>query len=850
MLQPALNRAKAKYQVDGLIGRYLKGVSDQWLKIAPYANAGMLEIMHDRDRKPPRNMVPWAGEFAGKYLTGAVQVLRLTGDPELRAVIEEFLGELFLCQDETGYLGPWAKGHHLTGSSIPEQGARGTWDTWGHYHLMLGLLLWHEDTGDRKALAAARRIGDLMVSMFGGDKPVMRMIDTGSTEMNLAPIHSLCLLHKVTGERKYVDLALKVLDEFAACDAAGTPLAGDYFRTGVDGREFFDTPRPRWESLHPMMGMVELYYITGDERCRAAFEHHWRSMTGTDRHNNGGFTSGEQAQGTPFHSGAIETCCTIAYMAYSVEMLRLTGDSTVADELELSMLNSIVGAFSVTGRWATYDTPMDGVRRASAHSIVFQSREGTPELNCCSVNAARGLGFLSDWAVMADVAGLVVNYYGPCTVTAAAKGVPVKLTQTTDYPRDGKVAIKVSPAKAAQFTLKLRIPRWSAATKVKINGQAVKGVSAGQYLAIDRKWAKGDVVQLDLDMSFHYWVGDKDCGGKCSLYRGPILMTYDRRYNEMDPIDLPTLAAKGLKGRFVQWKRWLPPAMLMEFVATDGRKIRLCDHGSAGEGGTPYASWLNIDTAGATIRQPLASDVALLAKADLIRFERAYKAFAAARRDKLARLEPQKYLKLLDQISSLYPAFAAHLATAKAVLAGGAKTPAAQNLAQLVAFFEADVDSAFAALLDRERQTLIAAHPEWPVVATKFEAAPAVLVHGDITAVPPPPADAEFSPAPVTSENFADIRTFHGGKAGVVYIRTTINMLKDGAGQLAYGADGPVRVWVNGQPAGQQPLATNPAVANQYFAPVMWKQGANEVVFALSSNDGRAWGVYATGVLG
>ena len=44
----------------------------------------------------------------------------------------------------------------------------------------------------------------------------------------------------------------------------------------------------------------------------------------------------------------------------SVEMLEMTGDSIVADELELSTLNSAIGMFSPTGRWSTYNTPMDG----------------------------------------------------------------------------------------------------------------------------------------------------------------------------------------------------------------------------------------------------------------------------------------------------------------------------------------------------------------------------------------------------------------------------------------------------------------------------------------------------------
>ncbi len=53
-----------------------------------------------------------------------------------------------------------------------------------------------------------------------------------------------------------------------------------------------------------------------------AFEHFWWSIVKYDRHNNGGFASGEQAQGNPYHQGAIETCCTIAWVATTVEMLQ------------------------------------------------------------------------------------------------------------------------------------------------------------------------------------------------------------------------------------------------------------------------------------------------------------------------------------------------------------------------------------------------------------------------------------------------------------------------------------------------------------------------------------------------
>ncbi|MCY3788444.1 MAG: glycoside hydrolase family 127 protein, partial [Gemmatimonadetes bacterium] len=427
-----------------------------------------------------------------------------------------------------------------------------TWDAWGHYHAMLGLLLWHEESRDAQVLRCVESMAELFCRKFMG-KPRRRLVDTGSTEMNMAPVHVLCILHRQTGKERYLDLALQWVDEFAALDADEQPLAGDYLNQALAGQPFFATPKPRWESLHPIMALAELYWITGEERYRQAFEQIWWSIVELDRHNNGGFSSGEAAQGNPYHQGAIETCCTIAWVAASVEMLKLTGSSIAADEIELSMLNSILGLHSASGRWVTYNTPMDGVRKASAHDIVFQAREGSPELNCCSVNGPRGLGMVSDWALMRDAEGLVLNWYGPSRMQVGLRrGLTVALTEETEYPRRGRVGIRVDPSQAAEFALKLRVPYWSQRTKVRVNGAVVRKVRAGTYLTLARYWQPGDIIDLELDMSMHYWQGERECCDKVSIFRGPVLLTYDRRLNAVDPDEVPALDAVGLRGNLVK----------------------------------------------------------------------------------------------------------------------------------------------------------------------------------------------------------------------------------------------------------------------------------------------------------
>ena len=578
-----LDRAKdATFQLRGHVGDQVDQVTKNWLLRAPDDNPAMLAMFADRDRQPHRDLLPWSGEFAGKYLTGATQVLRLARDPALRKHLEGFVPKLIALQAEDGYLGPFPKEFRLTGKA-PNVGGGATWDAWGHYHVMLGLLTWHELTGDEKALACARRIGDVLCTKFQG--PDNRVVDTGNAEMNLAVVHSLALLHARTREKKYLEAALEVVEEFA------DPNAGDYLNVGLSGKSFYQCRKPRWESLHPILGLAELHRTTANADHRKAFEQLWWSIAEHDRHNNGGFSSGEQAQGNPYHPGAIETCCTIAWMAMSVEMLRLTGDSVVADELELSTLNSVLGLHSPDGKWCTYNTPMDGKRIPSTEDIAFQKRPGSEQLNCCSVNAARGFGLLSEWALMAEGEdALVLNWYGPSTMTAAVAGTRITLEQETEYPAVGTVVLRVSPEQPAEFALRLRVPHWSAGTQVAVNGQAVQNIPAGKYLSIRRQWRPGDMVAVRLDITLRHWAGERERAGKVSLYHGPLLLAYEppRDAATAPPVlELGTLVPWSMRGQSREG------AVVDEEVSDlKGHAIRLRDFGSAGRDRAPYVTWL------------------------------------------------------------------------------------------------------------------------------------------------------------------------------------------------------------------------------------------------------------------
>ncbi len=565
---------KVSFRFGGTMGDRIQANLQNWLLSAPDANPGMIEIFHRRDRQPEPSLVPWAGEFAGKYLISAVQARRMTDDPRLDPLLRRFVRELIDAQAEDGYLGPFKKADRLMGN----------WDLWGHYHCMLGLMMWQEDTGDNAARDCVLRAADCICNAYLD--PGKKILDMGSHEMNMAVIHVFGRLYRATGDERYLRMMRKIEKEWEE--------SGDYFRAGLQGIDYYKTPRPRWESLHDVQGILELYRITGNEDYKKSFENIWRSIARFDRHNTGGFSTYEQAIGDPYTPGAIETCCTIAWAALTLDMLLLTGDSTVADELEWSIWNSILGAQHPSGRWSTYDTPMDGLRQASAHSIVFQARAGTPELNCCSVNSPRGWGMLSEWAFLVDEDGLIVNYYGPVKADLVLQNdLSVQIEEETSYPADGRIVLRIDPAQIAEFALRLRIPHWSKNTRVSVNGKAIDGIKSGRYLVIQRTWQAGDRVELNLDFSFRTWIGDGHALGKASVYYGPLLLAFDSHYNAFDTDAIPAIDAQNLSLiKKETGDETFQPIVLFQYTGDDGRAAILCDFATAGAYGTPYVTWL------------------------------------------------------------------------------------------------------------------------------------------------------------------------------------------------------------------------------------------------------------------
>lgn len=570
---------KISYHFGGFIGQRLKANLENWELPAPAANPALIEMFYDRDRKPGRRLLPWSGEFIGKYLCSSILSYRILHDPRQKENIDRLVRALLASQGKDGYLGPFDREQRLTGRN---------WDLWGHYWAIRALLLYHDEFRSAEALTAATKAADLIVARFL-DRDFRFTNDGSYGQMNYAIIHAFTKLYRATGRPAYLEMARWIVDRWEE------PGAGLYITMALQGRDMYELPGNRWESIHDFQGMYDMYLLTGEKKFLDAFTQLWYSIQKGDRHNTGGFTSGEKTTGDPYNPGAIETCCTVAWLDMSIDFLKLTANPLIADEIELSTFNGNVGGQHPSGRWWTYNTPMDGTREASAHSINFQCRAGSPELNCCSVNGPRGLAMISEWAVLRSRDGVTLNYYGPASFETRTPGQHrVRLREDTGYPGDGRVALEVTTEQPERFVLRLRIPSWSQKTMVSVNGKPVPDVRAGTYLELDRNWTKADRVEVNLDMSPHYWVGDREAFGKTSAYVGPVLLAFDPAYNRMDPGAIPEMDARHFTLQPVATDRFIQPWLLRSVKATNGQTVVLCDFATAGAYGNEYVSWLPI----------------------------------------------------------------------------------------------------------------------------------------------------------------------------------------------------------------------------------------------------------------
>ncbi len=536
----------------------------------------------------------WIGEHVGKWLHAASLTYAANHDPLLRVKMDRVVRELIKTQEADGYLGTYTPDKRF--GLYP--GA--DWDVWVHKYCILGLLAYYQVTGNRAALTAARRAADLLLRRFGPDK---QSILTAGTHMGMAAtsvLEPMMLLYRATRDRRYLDFGRYLV-------AAWEEPNGPHILTTLESTRSVRrvANAKAYEMLSNLCGLLELYRATGVKRYLNDALIAWDDITRHRLYLTGSGSSFEvwQEDGVLPNTEAAsicETCVTVTWEQFNLQLLRLLGEARFVDQLERTVYNHLLGAQKPSGEAWCYYTPLEG-----------RKPYGTAT-SCCLSSGPRGVALLPTFIYGATRRGPAVNLYCTSSAQVPMAGGPVRLVQQTHYPLDPHIVLNVDPGKRPRrFTLYLRIPAWTDHVEVRVNGRPWTGaIPRGQYLGLTRVWRAGDRVDAQIGLSARLVEGNYGNAGHAAVMWGPLVLAADASLNPDVPLE--SVVLRGGSPDELHLVRVSEPAdaegaqfqidaLLPSPGAPRNLRLRLCPFYVASSTGSRFLVWMRWAPRGAIL---------------------------------------------------------------------------------------------------------------------------------------------------------------------------------------------------------------------------------------------------------
>ena len=469
-----------------------------------------------------------------KVIEGASYALAAKYDKKLDHYLDSVINIIALAQEPDGYLTTCVTNRctRLSG-----------W--WGHSrwekinshelynsgHLIESAVAHYRATGKRNFLDVAIKNADLVCKTFGpADGQIHRPGGHPIIEM------ALCKLYKVTGDRTYLEGARYFVDETGRCTDGHHPSEYSQDHKPILQQDEIVGHAVRAGYLYS--GVADVAALMGDKDYQQALQRIWQNMSTKKLFITGGI--GSRAQGEGFgpnyelnsHTAYCETCAAIANVYWNYRMFLATGESKYIDVCERALYNNVLSGVSLSGDRFFYDNPLE--------SSGEHERQRWFGCACCPGNVTRFVASVPGYMYAVGGAALYVNLYAQGRANIQVGKNKVELEQTTDYPWNGKIRIRVNKG-GGKFAIKLRIPSWlktsptnnnlytyadkAQAYSVTVNGNSLYPENR-DYVTIDRIWKKGDVIELNLPMDVRRIVANdnaEDLRGKVALERGPVV---------------------------------------------------------------------------------------------------------------------------------------------------------------------------------------------------------------------------------------------------------------------------------------------------------------------------------------
>jgi len=474
-----------------------------------------------------------------KAIEGASYSLMLQRDTALEAYLDSVIGLIAAAQEPDGYLysARTNKAERLRSwfGDARWENLESSHELYDAGHLYEAAAAHYLATGERTLLDVALKNADLIDRTFGPGKlrkpPGHEVIEMG-----------LVRLYRVTGERRYLDLA-KFFIDVRGRPLDGRTLGGEYNQDHKPVVEQTEAVGHAVRAAYLYAGVADVAALTGDRGYVRAVNRIWEDVVGRKLYVTGGIgaTGGNEGFSEPYvlpnMSAYNETCASIANVFWNHRMFLLHGDARYIDVLERTLYNALLSGISLEGNTFFYPNPLE--------SVGQHARTPWFSCACCTGNVTRFIASVAGYVYGVAGSELYVNLYAGSHADVDVAGGSVRVRQQTRYPWDGAVTLTVEPADGPRrFTLNLRIPGWARNEPVpsalyrylgdapapsptlRVNGEPIAVRLTKGYARIDRTWQAGDTVVLELPMPVHRVIALDSVEadrGRVALQRGPVV---------------------------------------------------------------------------------------------------------------------------------------------------------------------------------------------------------------------------------------------------------------------------------------------------------------------------------------
>ena len=488
-----------------------------------------------------------------KTIEGASYVLQTFPDAKLKAYIDSVLDVVGAAQESDGYLytARTINPEHPHGWAADKRWAaeeHASHELYNLGHMVDAACAHYQATGSDKFLNIAKRYADCVIKEVGA----------GEGQACVVPGHqiaemALARLYVLTGEKKYLDEAKFLLDY-----RGKTKIKNIYSQSDKPVVDQTEAWGHAVRAGYMYAGMADVAALLGDSTYIKAIDTIYENIVSKKYYLTGGVGARHQGEAfgadyeLPNLTAYNETCAAISMVYLFERMFLLHGDAKYIDCLERTLYNGVISGMSVDGGKFFYPNPLssDGHYRFNADNTM--TRQPWFGCACCPSNLCRFIPSMPGYIYGVRDNNLYVNLFAANTATIKVNGKDVTLEETTQYPWDGDISIKVLQNKAKQFNMLVRIPGWVQSKvvpsdlyafnddifstyEVSVNGQRVEGELENGYLVINRNWKKGDVVRIHFDMPVRTVVANpriSDDRGRIAVERGPLVYCAEWADNE------------------------------------------------------------------------------------------------------------------------------------------------------------------------------------------------------------------------------------------------------------------------------------------------------------------------------